>query len=172
MRIEPVVPGTRPELAQLESQIQAARGRISLLYQVLLNSPPVASGWEQMMSAIRNHNSLSPKLRELLILRVAVLNHARYEFDAHVPHAAAAGAAPEIIEAMRAPDPAADPRFSPAEAAALAYADTMTRDIEVPDDIFERVAAHYQGQQLLDLTATIASYNMVSRFLNALRIGH
>ena len=44
-RIEPVVPGTRPELAVLEARIAAARGRISPLYQVLLNSPAVVEGW-------------------------------------------------------------------------------------------------------------------------------
>ena len=48
-RITPIEPGTRPELAQLEKNIMGARGRISLLYKVLLNSPPVCDGWEQMM---------------------------------------------------------------------------------------------------------------------------
>ncbi len=41
MRIPPIVPGSRPELAELEARIQAERGRISPLYQVLLNSPPL-----------------------------------------------------------------------------------------------------------------------------------
>ena len=91
MRIEAIAPGSRPELAELESRILAERGRISPLYQVLLNSPPIAQGWEQMLSAVRNRNSLPADIRELLILRVAVLNRAPYEFEAHVPHALAAG---------------------------------------------------------------------------------
>ncbi len=74
MRIAPITPGTRPELAALEAQILAERGRISLLYQVLLNSPAITHGWEQMLSAVRNRNSLSASLRELVILRVAILN--------------------------------------------------------------------------------------------------
>ena len=48
MRISPIAPGTRPELAAIEAGIQAGRGRVSLLYQVLLNSPPLAQGWEQL----------------------------------------------------------------------------------------------------------------------------
>lgn len=40
MRIPPIVPGTRPELAALEAGIATERGRVSPLYQVLLNSPP------------------------------------------------------------------------------------------------------------------------------------
>jgi 4-carboxymuconolactone decarboxylase len=76
LRIAPITPGTRPELAQQEAAITAERGRVSLLYQVLLNSPPLAHGWEQMLSAVRNRSSLPAELRELVILRVAVINRA------------------------------------------------------------------------------------------------
>ncbi len=101
MRIAPITPGTRAELAPQEARILAARGRVSPLYQVLLNSPPLADGWEQMLSAVRNRNSLPADVRELVILRVAVLNRARYEFEAHVPHARAAGVGDAQIEALR-----------------------------------------------------------------------
>lgn len=171
MRIDPIPPGSRPELVAQEARIAAARGRVSLLYQVLLHSPPVAHGWEQMLSAIRNHSSLPARLRELLILRVAVLNRAPYEFEAHAPLALAAGASDAAIEALRQPG-LGHGLFSEEECVALAYADAMTRDIEVPDALFEQVRVHWQGQALVDLTATIAAYNMVSRFLSALRIGH
>lgn len=172
LRIEAIQPGTRPETAALEAQIQGARGRISLLYQVLLNSPPVAHGWEQMLSSIRNHNSLPAGLREMLILRVAVINRAPYEFEAHVPHALAGGVPQATIDALRSPALTTGAGLSPAEAVALEYADAMTRDIDVPDALFDRVNAHFKGQALVDLTATVAAYNMVSRFLVALRIGH
>ncbi len=172
MRIDPIVPGSRPELATLEAQIVAERGRISPLYQVLLHSPPLAHGWEQMLSAVRNRNSLPAGLRELIILRVAVLNDAPYEFEAHVPHALAAGVAQTTIDAMRAQPLPAQLTLTEAERAAIDYADAMTRAITVPDALFARVRQHFQGQQLVDLTATVAAYNMVSRFLEALQIGH
>lgn len=168
-RIAPVPPGTRPELAALEARIQAERGRISPLYQVLLNSPALAAGWEQMLSAVRNRNSLPPRLRELVILRVAVLNGAPYEFDAHVPHARAAGLADAAIEAVRSAvvDTA---HLDPVEQLVLAYTDAMTRDITVPDALFARVQAQFGPTELLDLTGTVAAYNMVSRLLVAFDI--
>jgi len=172
MRIDPIVPGSRPELAELEARITAERGRISPLYQVLLHSTPIAHGWEQMLSAVRNRSSLPAGLRELVILRVAVLNGAPYEFDAHVPHALKAGVAQSTVDAMRQQPLPADLPLTPAERAALDYTDAMTRDIAVPDALFARVREHFQGQQLVDLTATAAAYNMVSRFLEALQIGH
>lgn len=171
-RLSPVEPGTRPELAAQEARIAAARGRVSLLYQVLLNSPPIAHGWEQMLSSVRNHSSLSAAVRELVILRVAVLNRAPYEFEAHVPHALAAGVAQAAIEATRTVPMAADSPWRDDERVALELADAMTRDIDVPDALFARVEAVFQGQQLLDLVATVAAYNMVSRLLVALRVGH
>lgn len=170
MRISPIVPGTRPELAALEAGIAAERGRVSPLYQVLLNSPAMARGWEQLLTAVRNRGSLPPSLRELVILRIAVLNRATYEFDAHVPNALAAGVGDEKIQALRA-EPL-DAVFSGVERCVLLLAYAMTRDIEVPDSLFESVRAHFNEQAMIDLTVTIAAYNMVSRFLVALRIGH
>ena len=173
MRIHPIAPGTRPELAALEAGITAERGRVSLLYQVLLNSPPLAQGWEQLLTAVRNRSSVPADLREMVILRVAVLNRAPYEFEAHVPHALAAGLSRIKIEALRdvtaAPSPAL---FSEQERAVLVLTDTMTRDIAVPDKVFEPVKAAFNDQQLIDLVATVAAYNMVSRFLTAFQIGH
>lgn len=172
MRIVPVTPGTRPELAAQEAQIQAERGRISPLYQALLNSPPIAQGWEQMLSAVRNRNSLPAGLRELVILRVAVLNRAPYEFDAHVPHALNAGVSQAVIDGLRAVPLAADLPLSPAEWVALRLTDAMTRDIEVPEALYAEVRQHFNAQGQIDLVATVAAYNMVSRFLVALQIGH
>lgn len=172
MRIAPIAPGTRPELAQQEDRILAARGRISSLYQVLLNSPPIADGWEQMLSAVRNRSSLPADVRELVILRVAVLNRAPYEFEAHVPHARAAGASEAQIEAMRQVPLAEAAPFSDGQRVAVQLADAMTRDIEVPDALYEQVKASFGTQMQLDLVATIAAYNMVSRLLVALHIGH
>ncbi|MDP2679056.1 MAG: carboxymuconolactone decarboxylase family protein [Rhodoferax sp.] len=172
MRIAPITPGTRPELAALEAQILAERGRISPLYQILLNSPAITHGWEQMLSAVRNRNSLPASLRELVILRVAILNRAPYEFDAHVPHALKAGVPQAVIDATRMPSIESDAPFSPAERVAMQLTDTMTRDIEVPDVLFADVQIHFDTQAQIDLVATIAAYNMVSRFLVALQIGH
>ncbi len=172
MRIQPIPPGTQPELAGQEQQILAERGRISPLYQVLLNSPPIAQGWEQMLSAVRNRNSLNAGLRELVILRVAVLNRAPYEFDAHVPHALAANVPQAVIDAMRAVPLAADTPLSAAERVAIRLTDAMTRDIDVPDALYAEVREHFDAQGQIDLVATVAAYNMVSRFLVALQIGH
>src|SRR5450432_378995 len=102
-RIPLVEPGTRPELASIEQSIVAERGRISALYQALLNSAPLAEGWEKLLTAIRNRSSLPPDLREIVILRVAVLNRAPFEFEAHLPVARNAGVPDAKLAAIQLP---------------------------------------------------------------------
>jgi len=169
-RISPVVPGSKPELAEIERKIIEERGQISPLYQTLLNAPEIAQGWESLLTAIRNRNSLSPAIREMIILRVAILNRADYEFDAHEPHALKAGVSPEKIAAIR--NLKFPPIFTEQETIILNLTDVMTNDIQVPDELFDQVKPHFNDTQRLELVATIAAYNMVSRLLNALHVGH
>lgn len=170
VRVPLVQPGTRPELAGIEGRIMAERGRISLLYQVLLNSEPIASGWERMLTAVRNQTGVPADLRELIILRVAVLNGASFEFDAHVPHAEKAGVAAGKIQAVRS---ASLPEvFAPLERLVLELTDAMTREIVVPDALMARLQQHFDAKGLVELVATAAAYNMVSRLLVALNVAH
>lgn len=170
IRVPLVQPGTHPELAEIEARIMAERGRVSLLYQALLNSGPIAAGWERMLTAVRNQTGVPADLRELMILRVAVLNQAGFEFDAHVPHAQKAGVINEKIDAVR--EPVLSALFSDTERLVLELTDAMTREINVPDALMERLRKVFDPKGLVEVVATIAAYNMVSRFLVALNIGH
>ena len=58
-----------------------------------------------------------------------------------------------------------------AQRACLAYADWMTKNIQVPDRVFEAVRAVLDDRQITELTSTVGCYNMVSRFLIALDVG-
>ena len=170
IRVPLVVGGTKPELKEIEARILQERGRISLLYQVLLNSPSIAQGWEAMLTAVRNKSSVPADLRELLILRVAVLNKAGYEFDAHIPHALKAGVPQAKIDALRSLT--LSEIFSADEKLLLQMTDHMTRDIEVPAELMVQVTLQYSPERVVELVATVAAYNMVSRFLVALNIVH
>lgn len=170
IRVPLVQPGTRPELAEVESRIMAQRGRVSLLYQVLLNSGPIASGWERMLTAVRNQTGVPADLRELMILRVAVLNGAGFEYDAHVPHAQKAGVGAEKIDAVRQdglPDV-----FAPLERLVLELTDAMTRQVVVPEELMDRIQQHFDPKGVVEVVATVAAYNMVSRLLVALNVAH
>ena len=106
----------------------------------------------------------------MIILRVAVLNEAVFEFDAHVPHALKAGLAQEKIDALRAPVP--EGGFTQDERLLLELTDRMTRDVKVPGELMDRLNARFDPSAVVEVVATVAAYNMVSRFLVALNISH
>jgi 4-carboxymuconolactone decarboxylase len=60
--------------------------------------------------------------------------------------------------------------FDTRERAALAYTDTMTRDIVVPDAIFAQLKPHFDDRQIVELTVLIGTYNMNARVLQALEL--
>lgn len=159
-----------PELAPLVARIKAERGKLLDLYKVLLHSPAVMEGWLAFFTAIRQKTKLGGRYRELAILRVAVLNGADYEYQAHLPFALKEGSSSEQIAALKAWQ--LSPLFDAAERAVLAYTDAMTKEIQVPDGLFAEVQKHFDAQELVELTATIAGYNLVSRFLEAMQVHH
>ncbi|MEA1881825.1 MAG: hypothetical protein U9N31_05430 [Candidatus Marinimicrobia bacterium] len=61
--------------------------------------------------------------------------------------------------------------FSTVEKAALRYADAMTATpAEVPDEVFQQVKEHFNDEQIVELTSTIAWENYRARFDHALKI--
>jgi 4-carboxymuconolactone decarboxylase len=142
------------------------------LYHLLLQSPPVADGWRALLTAVRQQCNLAGRYRELAILQVAVLNRAKYEFDAHVPFAIniKEGFTREQLEVMREGN--APQGLTAADQAVLDYTTAMTRDVEVPDALFASVKKHFTDREMVELSVTVAAYNLVSRFLVAMKVDH
>ena len=159
---------TQPEIRPLAERIVAERGSLLHLYQMLLHSPPVAGGWLAYLTAIRQQSSLPGALRELVIMRVAVLNGAPYEAEQHAPIALKEGVTQAQLDALANWHAAAC--YDAEQRAVLAYCDAMTREVHVAAATFEAVSALMTPRLVVELTATIAAYNMVSRFLQALQI--
>jgi alkylhydroperoxidase family enzyme len=159
-----------PELAELIQRFSAGRrGRLINIYRMLLNAPPLAESWFNHSNAVRWNTTLSGRLREIVIIRMGHLARCDYVLRQHVPLLALAdGLSVEECDALA--DWARSQFFDPRERAALAYADTMTRDIAVPDDIFAAVKRHFDDRQIVELTVLIGSYNMNARVLRALEL--
>lgn len=158
-----------PNIQDLVQQITVERGSVIHLYQMLLHSPAVAQGWLNHLTGIRLKSQISGALRELIIMRVAILNRAPYEADQHAPIALQEGITQAQLSALDVWEQHLE-LYSQQEQAVLAYTDAMTLNVQVPDAIYHAVAQQFDAQAIVELTATIATYNMVSRFLEALQI--
>jgi len=157
-----------PEAQPLVQRIVAERGSVLHLYQMLLHSPPLAEGWLVYLTAVRQRLSLAGDLRELVIMRVAQLNGAPYEAQQHEPIARQEGVTQAQLDALSAWE--ASTVFDETTRAVLALCDTMTRHVQVPQATLAAVRQHLGERQTVELAATIAAYNMVSRFLEAMHI--
>jgi AhpD family alkylhydroperoxidase len=166
----PYAPIDTPELRPLVERIVAERGSVLHLYQMLLHSAPLAEGWLNFLTAVRHKLDLPGDLRELVIMRVAILNGAPYEADQHRPIALKEGVSPDQLDALADWQAAAPTVYPERERAVLALCDSMTRDIHVPAELMAAVVTALGQRQAVELAATIAAYNMVSRFLEALQI--
>jgi alkylhydroperoxidase family enzyme len=137
------------------------------LYRCLAHSPDLLRGWIDFAWALRGHSATSRQLRELIILRTAMIHQSPYEWHQHRRMAAEAGVSDyevaelEMWRTSRA--------FSPETRAALAFTDAIV-DGNVPDEINEELAAHFNLTQRVELTVTAAFYSMVPRVLDALGV--
>lgn len=161
---DPNAPETRP----LVERIVRERGSLLHLYAMLLHSGPVAEGWLRYLTAIRHECALPGALRELVIMRIAHLNGAPYEAEQHAPIALKEGMTQAQLDALA--DWRGSDAFDDTQRAALAYCDAMTREVHVPDAVFAAVRERLDARDLVELTATIGAYNMVSRFLEAMGV--
>ena len=174
MRVIPYQPKDVDEPRELVAAIRARRGGMLLnLDRMLLHSPPLAAGWNGFLRAVRTELAVSPKLRELAICAVALLNRADYEYRQHAPVFLQSGGRADQLDALGRIggadfDPAA---FDAQERAVIALTTEMTRTVEVSPATMDAVrAALADDRHVVEIVGVIATYNMVSRFLVALRV--
>lgn len=157
-----------PEIAALAAKIRGARGgQLHVFYQALLHTPALASAWFEFNNAVRFRTGLGDRVRELVIMRVAALTGCDYVWRVHqAQYAAPAGVTPREVESLR--DWRKSGVFGARESALLAYVDAMTRDVAVPDAVFDGVSGHFSARELVEVTVLVGAYNMQTRVLRAL----
>ncbi len=169
----PYVPVDLAEPRDIVDAVRARRGGTLInLDRMLLHSPEMAMGWNTYLGAIRTRLQLPAKLRELAMCVVAVLNGADYEFRHHAPEFVKAGGTTAQLDALSDPLRAQSDGalFDDTERAALAVAVEMTRSVQVSDESFDALARRLDTRALVEFVGTVATYNMVSRFLVALGV--
>ncbi|KAF4553503.1 Hypothetical protein D9617_7g032310 [Elsinoe fawcettii] len=199
MRLPYAPPSPPPTATDKEKEIYAAISArraprpLQKLDLALLHSPPIASGWNAFLGAIRSQSILpQASIQEVAICRIAVLNRAAYEWDAHAllavkgEDAVGKEGMRTILEAEEFVGREAGERLRglvgrvgegmegglrARQWAVIAFTDQSTRGVQVDDGIWEVLRGQFEDRELVELTATVAAYNCVSRFLGALDVG-
>ncbi len=146
-----------------------ARGReVPVLYRSLGNAPAMLQAWVGLAWPLRNEAVTPRRLRELIIIRVAQLTGAAYEWIAHHDMAVTHGiseAALRDLASWRT-----NGHHDAEEREVLAMADELTEQLDVSDATWNALAARYGPGELVELLLTAAFYSCVSRVLRTLRL--
>ena len=152
------------------SGIEAALpdGRIIGPFNVFLYSPFLGRSFTDWVNAEQAHTSLSPTVRQIIILTVGAVWASAYELYAHTVVGRAAGLDDEVIAAVeRGEQPAS---ISDEEATAYRFTHALTTEHAVGDDLYREAVAEFGEKGTVDMVHLIGQYMNVSAVLNAFQV--
>jgi 4-carboxymuconolactone decarboxylase len=145
--------------------VSGARGRLVGPLRAVIHSPDLARRWSRLGEYLRFSTCLPRKLNELAIIVTGRRWNSQLEFLIHAKDAEKAGLAPTCIEAIRRGDA---PIFADeAEAEVYEFARRLQQTGNVDTDTHAAIVARWGEQGVVELTAVIGYYTMVSMTLNA-----
>jgi 4-carboxymuconolactone decarboxylase len=137
-------------------------------FRTLLNVPELVDHTMSFHNYITQDSSLSPRVREVLILRTAWLHGSDVIWRERVPFARKAGLTNEEIRKI-AQGPAAA-GWDPFEANLLRMVDQLFRNSFVNDAVFKTMAARYDTCNLMDAGMTVADFASLALVYNTLGV--
>jgi alkylhydroperoxidase family enzyme len=120
--------------------------------------------WIPFGNHILFKSTLSPRDREIAILRVGWLCKSGYEFAQHTVVGKRAGLTDEEIERTKIGADASG--WSECERLILRATDELHEDAFIGNATWAGLTKHHNTQQLIDLVFTVGQYTMVSMALN------
>jgi alkylhydroperoxidase family enzyme len=162
-RITPLEPSEwSPEVRQWLDRSGSGRP-VAAIYRTYARHLAMDQPRTLVSEHIRQTSTLSPRVRELLIMRIGLLCRSEYEWAAHAPAGRRAGMTDaDVQRVIDGPDAGG----ATAETPLLRAVDELYRDDVVSDATWNALSATLDTKQLLDVLVTIGGYRMVSMALN------
>ena len=146
--------------------LESSQSELNII-KTLANHPELAEAWTPFATYVLRGNTLPPRDRELLILRIGYLCGAEYEWGHHVRIARELGITDEEIRNI-AKGPNAG--WSSFDRALLRAADELHRSATISDRTWAYLDARYDTKQLMDVVFTVGEYNLVSMAVKSFRV--
>jgi alkylhydroperoxidase family enzyme len=126
----------------------------------LARHPALTRAYHTFNGHVLFASTLSVRQRELLVLRVAHVRRAEYEWAQHVVMAGDAGIDhSEVARVAEGPDA---PGWSPLERAMVRAVDELLDDAMVADGTWAILASELDDRQLMDLIFTVGAYELLA----------
>ena len=144
--------------------------RVPNVLTTLMRHPGLTGPLLVYNAVLLNAPTLEPRLRELMILRVAWRTRSPYEWAQHVRLAqSSCGITPEEVESI-GPDSDGGARagtWTPLEADLLAATDQLLDRYRIDDATWARLAEQLDERQLMEVTFVIGTYTCLAMVFNS-----
>src|SRR3954447_18015643 len=157
-RIPPMDPATMSDSQRALAGIGASN-----VIRTLAQHEDLLKAWLGLGQQLLFSDRVSPRERELVVLRVALRTDCEYEWANHMLAAIAAGSTAEEIHALT--DALAG--WSDSDAALLRAVDELCSDDCVSDETWTALAATRDDLQLIEIVFLIGYYRMNAGLLNS-----
>jgi alkylhydroperoxidase family enzyme len=131
----------------------------------LAQHPALTRAYHTFNGHVQFASTLSPRQRELLVLRVSCVREAEYEWEQHVIQGGDAGLTEEEIDRVRDGGNAAG--WSALDAAMLRAVDELVGDAMIHDETWVALASELDVEQLMDLVFTVGAYEVLAMALKS-----
>jgi 4-carboxymuconolactone decarboxylase len=156
---------TPEQLRVHEEVVSGPRGRVVGPLRAVIHSPELAERWSRLGEFLRYRTVLPRRLNELAIIVTGRRWGAQLEFHVHAAEGIAAGLDPALVEAIRLGQPPVIE--DEAEREIYDYARQIQTTGQVEEETYRAVEQRWGARGVVELTAVIGYYTMVSMTLNA-----
>jgi len=128
-----------------------------LRQQVYAQAAGIVGPYLTYMKALRENGTLSPRLVELVRLRVSFHNQCRSCMAIRYSHGLDGGLTDGLVCSLEKPQESDD--LTPAEKAAIAFADKFATDhLAITDEMFAALYDHFTTQEVMELCFQVATF--------------
>ena len=150
-------------------EFTARRGELNV-FRMLANAPDVFAGWTQMVDELSDSPTFTLRTRELVILRVARLEHSRYELGRHIGIARDAGLTEAQISAIVETADVDAAGFTGNERVLLDVVTELCGTHRLSDESFANAHAILGDEALTELLMLVSCYYGLALVLNAVDV--
>lgn len=160
--------GRDPRTEELLAGLRRPDGSELNIFATLAHHPRLLKRWSAFGGVLLYGGRLTPRERELLIMRTAWHCRAHYEWGQHVAFARDAGLTDEDI--ARIPEGPDAPSWTPDDAVLLRAADELHAGSRIGDATWAELADRYDEQGLIEICMVVGQYHLVAFALNSLGV--
>jgi 4-carboxymuconolactone decarboxylase len=143
-------------------------GRVVGPFNAALQSPKIWAAFAELQSTEASKTTLSPRVRQVVILTIGALWQCDYERYAHKAIAHKLGMAPETIDALAE---GGEPQgLTEEELLAMQLTKQLATDHKLSDDLFRKAQAAFGNQGIVDLLILTGCYVTVCSMLNSFEV--